>query len=279
MKILSWFLILFPLLNSCTLSKEESEIIASPDKIVINLDYTITGDKSNDDYTLIILRDTVDMYHQTPLFYGVTRQFSISRDSLPKGFWILLKKWTYFNSVFESKPVYISFDTPEKSNIKTIIIDNPIVVKERKLIFELLKVNFYVHKLRSYHNETLTYFHWDADTLDDNVSDSLPDIYFNLGEIFQSGKTEFVDHPYGLFTRNFNRFLIPSDTKTLSLSCYDYDFGTSADDLLFSITMDLTWLAIKDFENGISRNISLNGSYNDYFEGYPYYLPVSLKIY
>ena len=256
MKFLYFFPTIIILFSGCTLSKEELLQSQEDEKIDLRLDYSIIGDNSEQDYYLIVLKDTISLYDQEPLYSGVSKQLLLSKNDLQEGFWILLKKWSSDDYVYESEPVFISFPIPENSLTADLKLEEGIPVSKRKAVCEINNVSFYVRD--RYENVP-----WDANYLDDAVSGSLPDVYFKIENFFSTGYKDFVDQPLGKITYNFNKIIVPSSFPTIHLECYDYDFNVSSDDLIFSTIFYINPVKYQEsvIDNGISKNISLYSFY------------------
>jgi hypothetical protein len=260
----------------CTLTKDEV-LQLQPDSIVsLTIDYNITGDTEKDNYTIIILKDTSDLYNQTPVIYGKTNQLSFSKEFFQGGFWILLKRWISNDFVYESKPIFISFQIPENSANVNLKINESIAVKKRKTAIELINLSFDVKDRYDYN--VYKYISWDDNKTDDAVSGIQPDIYFKLVNLFSTGYTDFVSQPLGRFTYKFSKTIIPASFQKITLECYDYDFNVSSDDLLFSTYFSINPLENETVlsENAISKSISLNEHYW-YDDDFPYSI-LTIKI-
>jgi hypothetical protein len=205
----------------CTLTKDELIQMPDNESVELTLGYTITGNKTTE-YAIIILRDTVDLYSQVPLFFG-NNAISIRKDTLRKGVWVLFKKWLPNDSVFESKPYFISLQIPATTKKMQFNFDTDIPVLKRKAFYELESVHF---KIYNYSNS------WDKNSLDDAVSGPLPDVYFKLDNLFTSGYTEFIDQPTEKIAYTFKKHIKISSLHPISLWCFDYDFNVSPDDIM-----------------------------------------------
>jgi len=279
MKFLFYCTIIMILISGCTLSKEE--LLQTPEAkiITLNLDYTIDRNNPNKDYILILLNDTTDLHNQVPVSFGKKDQFLFTSDKLQKGFWILLKKWVGQDSVYESEPLFLTFQVPENSNVVNVKLKDIIPIKSRKIIYQIDSVSFNVRLKANYNGSEI--LPWDANGLDDAVSGSLPDIYFKIDNFFSTGYTDFIDQPIGRFIYKFRKTFIPYPVSTITLNCYDYDFNVSSDDLMYSIRFDfLGKYNITITDNGISKRYDIGG--DDEYRGYSYtysYGVLSCKIY
>lgn len=262
----------------CTLTKDEVQQLQPNSIVSLTIDYHITGDTAKDNYTIIVLKDTSDLYNQAPVIYGKTNQLSFSKEFFQDGFWILLKRWISNDFVYESKPIFISFQIPENSANVNLKINESIAVKKRKTAIGLINLSFDVKDRYDYNVDK--YISWDENKTDDAVSGIQPDIYFKLVNLFSTGYTDFVSQPLGRFTYEFSKTIVPASFQKITLECYDYDFNVSSDDLLFSTYFSINPLgkATVLSENAISKTISLNGYWYAYGIDFP--SPVlTIKIY
>jgi hypothetical protein len=267
------------LFSSCTLDKEEFINGPITKTIDLSINYSITGDDDTTNYIVILLKDTNDLHNQTPVVYGNSSHLTFPLDTSQKGYWILFKKWDANDVVYESKPLYISFHLIDSSKISNIKLNESIAVKARKVIYELKNVSFNISENYDYNIDD--YIPWDKNKLDDAVSGPLPDVYFKLNDFFSTGYTDFIDQPLGRFSYKFHKTIIPSSLQTLTLTCYDYDFNVSPDDVMFTIFFDVNPVKyqVSATENGISKDFSING-YNDYYNSYSDPNPeLSIKFY
>lgn len=267
------------LFAGCTLTKDELLQLQQNRIVSLTIDYNITGDTAKDNYTIIILKDTSDLYNQIPVIYGKTNRLSFSKEFFQDGFWILLKRWISNDFVYESKPLFIAFQIPENSANVNLKINESIAVKKRKTAIELINLSFDVKDRYDYN--VYKYISWDENKTDDAVSGIQSDIYFKLGNLFSTGYTDFADQPLGRFTYKFSKkIIIPASFQKITLECYDYDFNVSSDDLLFStyFSIDPINYQSSSSENAISKNVSLNGYWYAYGIDFP--SPVlTIKIY
>jgi hypothetical protein len=229
MKILRFAVVVFAIISGCTLEKENYFEYGSDIELKFQLDFTLSGIKNTEKYKIIILSDTTNLYNQVPSYTFTGNEISIPTDTLINGFWVMFKRWSQ-DSIYETEPLFMSYDIPVNSKITNIKLDKSIPVIARKAITELVSIRIDVQK--AYDPWTNKFYDWDASDADDSVSLELPDVYFTLDDFFSSGNNRFIDQPYGWLTYEFNHLTLPALKYTVLFTLYDYDFDISSDDYI-----------------------------------------------
>ena len=220
------FILLF---ISCTLQEKDFSYTNSQVKISIN--GSLFQDTAISDYIVCLYSDTTDIFNKYPDYILHPKvKYSLRTDSLENGYWAIIKKWVnetdrvniYVSEIYRFQPEF-------PSTIREISFNIPPLYLHQKNInaeVEEIDINFVAYP------QTLGYKPWDQ-LGDDDVSNSAPDVYFTFDTVYSSPVPFAIDATKAIHYIPPGKLTFPAYAKH-QFNIMDYDFNTSADDVMYS---------------------------------------------